>query len=132
MRFIFPANSGNKLGSTYFLSPQIRRLRQSPASCFWLNKLLNRFCLSAALSLTVSIVWKGSAIRAREPLFYRLCIFLPNRVLSCLLYVLIICQSSCKDTFFTSKTGALFALPHDYSFCFAIYLFIFQKFRSYL
>src|SRR6266540_89133 len=60
MRFTLPANSGNRLGRTYFLSPQMRRLRHSvglPRAKR--SRVRSR---SRALSLTVSTVWKGSAI----------------------------------------------------------------------
>src|SRR5438093_4229203 len=60
MRFTFPANSSSSDGSTYFLSPQISRFRQSVG-----RPLAKRSCMrsrSAADSLTVSTVWKGRAI----------------------------------------------------------------------
>ena len=60
-----PASSGSSDGSTYFLSPQIRRLRHSlsrPA----LNKS-SIICRCWALSFTVSTVWNGVYVRAGTP-----------------------------------------------------------------
>src|ERR1041385_4571346 len=60
MRSTLPANSSRSDGNTYFLSPQMRRLRQSVgrplAKRSWFRSR------SAADSLTVSTVWKGRAI----------------------------------------------------------------------
>lgn len=77
MRFTFPANSSSSDGSTYFLSPQMSRLRQSVA---WPEA--KRSCIrsrSAADSLTVSTVWKGSAIRGGATLF-PLSSYLPSQI----------------------------------------------------
>jgi hypothetical protein len=49
-----PANSGRSDGRTYFLSPQMSRLRQS--ACRSLPKKSRERCLSWADSLTVSTV----------------------------------------------------------------------------
>src|SRR5260370_13262540 len=61
MRFTLPANSASKLGRTYLLSPQIRRLRNSAA--LPLAKRSRVRTRSCVLSFTVSTVWNGSAMR---------------------------------------------------------------------
>src|SRR5947208_1314766 len=59
MRLTLPANSSSSAGRTYFLSPQIRRLRQGWSSGCALNSV--RRC--GVASLTVSTVWNGSFTR---------------------------------------------------------------------
>src|SRR5438552_18561743 len=64
MRFTLPANSPSNDGRTYFLSPQMSRLRHSlPYPPPGDSNSDNAFCRSCADSLTVSTVWNGNSTR---------------------------------------------------------------------
>src|SRR4051812_12713755 len=56
MRLTLPPNSSSSDGRTYFLSPQIRRLRQGRASAIAPYRVRR----SGVDSLIVSTVWNGS------------------------------------------------------------------------